>query len=335
MARVARVRVHVQAVLVGVVVDACLEQVVGIDARGAQKVHAVLVPIGPAPVADDVLARGAAGIHGVALLAFLAHIAQRVFVRGIGREAQLERQPLVRAVGVVAVVARVGGLLLEVLEALGQRKTVRVQVGGAKLVVPGAQVAAQVHGGLAFAACACADACIALERFDGLARDQVDGAAQRIGAIHQRCASLGHADLGQVERGEAAEVHIAVIGHVQRHAVHEDRHLARIEAAQVNHFLVAIVARQRGARQQAHGVGHGVGIALAHLGGAQSLFIAGYGLCFITRTVHIDRAQLEGLRSRCCRCTRWGLDLGLRLRAGGQACEQQGLCQCGAKAERG
>src|SRR2546430_16157950 len=43
------------------------------------------------------------------------------------RSAQLERQPLVRAVGVVAVVARVGGLLLEVLEARSEEHTSELQ----------------------------------------------------------------------------------------------------------------------------------------------------------------------------------------------------------------
>ena len=293
--RVAGVLVHVETVFVGVVVEARLEHIAAVQTGGAQEIQAVLVPVGPAPVAHGVLLRGLAGVDGIALLAFLAHIADGVFVRGIGRESQLEGQALVGAVRVLALAAGIGGLLLVIPEAPGQRKAVGIQVGGTQLVVPTALVTSQVEARPALAAAAHTQAHIAFEGLDRFARDQIHGTAQRIGAVQQRGAGLGHIDLGQVEGGEAAQVHIAVIGHVQRHAIHKNRHLARVEAAQADHFLVAVVAREAHARKIAHGIGHGAGVAALHLGTAHALHIAGPEFLGLAPRADFHRTQRESL----------------------------------------
>ena len=254
------VGVHVQPIFVGVVIEAHPERVVGVQARAAHEIDAVLVPVRPAPVAHGVALGGPAGVDRIALLAPLAHIAQRVFIGGIGRQPQLERQAVVGARGVGAAVARVGGRALVVPETVWQREGVGIQPGRTQLVVPALLPAAQIDGCLAGLARTQAQTYIALEGPDRLAGDEVDGTAQGVGAIEQRGIGTGHSDLGQVEGGEVTKVHVAVVGNVQGHPIDEHRDLTGIEAAQVDHFLVAPVARQAHTRQQAGRVGHGVGV---------------------------------------------------------------------------
>ena len=295
VSRIAGVLVHVETVFIGVVVQTRLEHIVAIQAGGAQKVQAVLVPIGPAPVTHGVLLCGLAGIDRVALLTLLTHIAKRIFIRGIGRQPQLEGQALVCAVCILALAAGIGRLLFVILEAFGQGKAVGIQIRSAQLVVPAALIASQVEARLALAAAGKAQSYISLERLGWLARDQIDRTTQCIGAVQQRSTCLGHIDLGQVEGGETAQVHIAVIRHIQRHTIDVNGHLTRVEAAQVDHFLVAVVARQTYTGEVAHGIGHGVGIGALHLGTAHALHIACAKLLRIAPRADFDRAQREGL----------------------------------------
>ena len=106
---------------------------------------------------------------------------------------------------------------------------------------------------------------------------------------------LGYIDLGQIKSGETTQIHIAVIGHVQRHAVDIDGHLARIKTAQIDHFLVAVVARQIHAGEIAHRVGHRVGVDLLHLGAANTLHVTCAKLLIIALGADFHRTQGKGL----------------------------------------
>ena len=77
--------------------------------------------------------------------------------------------------------------------------------------------------------------------------------------------TLGNGDVGQIESREAAQIRIAVVGHVDGNAVHVDRHMLQVETAYIDHFFVAGTHMGNGhARQQIHGPVHGVGVESAH-----------------------------------------------------------------------
>ncbi|MNO89472.1 hypothetical protein D3C76_809560 [compost metagenome] len=259
--RVAGILEHIDTVLVLVRVQAKLQGQLIVQVGGAEEVQAFLVPVGPLPVAG---ALAAAGIDGVAFLPLLLAVGESVFIAVVGRETDLQRTLPVGAIGILPTVAGIGGFWLVVGETAAQGETVGVQVRSAQLEVPQALVGAQVGGDLAFTAGGGADAHIALQLPRGLAGDQVDRAAHDVRAIEQRSGALGHADLGKVEGGEAGEIHIAVIGHVLGNTVQEQRHLAGIEAADIDDVLIAAVVGEVDPRQCVDRAADRVAIERAH-----------------------------------------------------------------------
>ena len=137
---------------------------------------------------------GRADIGGLLFFAADAAVADGVFVGEVGGEAEFERIVAVGAGGVFAVGAGVGGAAFGVAEMVRQVEAVGIQIGKTALHVEAAGVGAEVGGQVVADGVVEADIDIAFERFARFARNQVDGAAQSIGAVHQRSAALGHAD---------------------------------------------------------------------------------------------------------------------------------------------
>ena len=292
MRGVTGVAIHVQPVLVRVVVETRLQHIACIQPGGCQHIHTVLVPVRPAPVARRIARRGSARIDRVALLASLAHIAHGVLVRRIGHQPQLERQAPVLAVGIRPIFASIGGLTLEILEPLGQPEMIGLQQRGTHLVIPEVLLASQVQRRLASSSSGQPQAHIAFEGLRRPARHQVDRTTQRVGAVQQRSTCLGHTHLCQIEGREAVEVRIAVIRHIQRDAVHVHRHLSGIEAAHVQHRLVAAVHRQAHPRQMAYRVRHRIDPGSCQQASAQLQHIRLHRCT----CPHLDSAQLEYAR---------------------------------------
>ncbi len=87
-----------------------------------------------------------------------------------------------------------------------------------------------------------------------LAGNEVDGAAHAAGAVEHRDVALLHLDLREVRRQEAIEVEAVVVGKVDAHAVHVERHAEAVETAHEDVALVAAAARvlHRHAGKDAH-----------------------------------------------------------------------------------
>ncbi len=274
LAVVAGVVVGVKAVLVGVVIGAHL-QPVGAEVGGAAGVDAGLVPGRPLPVARRT--ERIAGIGRIALLAFLALVADHVFVAVVGRQPDLEVDLAVGGIAVVASAAVLEGVGPVVV---GETEVVLIQVGHPGLHVPVALVAAEVGVDavavvLAVVGKAQPAADLALEGLHRLARDQVDRPAEGVRPVGHRAEALGHLDARQLEGGEAAEVGVAVIGHIDRNAVEEDRHLAQVEAAHVDHLLVTRAdPAQVDARHQVQRLAQRLAVVLAHGLAAQRIAAA-------------------------------------------------------------
>ena len=75
------------------------------------------------------------------------------------------------------------------------------------------------------------------------ARNQVDCATERIGAVADRAEAFGDLNGRQIGGGETIEIDIAVIRDINRNTVNEQRRLANIKAAQENRFFIARVVR--------------------------------------------------------------------------------------------
>ena len=291
--RVAAVGERGDFIVVAVVVQTQFQAFGVAQARLRDEIHAFLVPIRPLPVAR---AHGI-GRRRLALFAMLLVVAERIFVarpRAARRQAHLEREFMVLAVSVVARAAifRGGGA-----EIGRQGKAVAVDVRHARLQIPQALVRAHVGRRLALAARAEADGSVAFQARHGFARHQVDGAAQSIGAVGHRAETLGHLDGRQVGCGEAVEIDVAVIWHVDGNTVDVQGYLARVETADGHGFLVARIGRQRHARQQIEGVAHVVAVKAAHLGAAHLRARLLFHLaCLLALANHRDRAQHERRR---------------------------------------
>ena len=223
-------------------------------------------------------------------------------------------------------IACVGRFCLVVDEIVRQREAVGIQPRPACLQIPVALAHAEVGGGLALAAAAGTDAQVAFERGGGLARDQVDRAAQRVRPVQQRSRALGDADLGEVEGGETAEVDVAVVGDVLRDTVEEHRDLAWVEAAHIHHRLVAAVVREVHAGCDGDGIADGFAIELVELLAGDGGFAAG-GLR-VAFGLHDHPAEVEGIRLGV------GIVFGMGTAEAGQSCEQ-GKRQCAPAGEAG
>lgn len=236
--------VLLQGVLEGVAVQARTQARAFAELGAGVEVQAFLVPVRPAPVAA-LERRIAAGVGWRLLVAVLLEVGQHVFVAGIGRQAQLQGAAGVAAgrVGAFAVATQV----VAVAQAAGEGAGVAVEPGAAGLEEALAALAAEGEirrpaDPPCVARPALAEAEAGLEGAGRATGRQVDRPAEHVRPLQQRGVALGHFDAGQVRGEEAAEVDVAVVGHVDRHAVDEQRHLARVEAAYADLAFVAVAA---------------------------------------------------------------------------------------------
>ena len=114
-----------------------------------------------------------------------------------------------------------------------------MQVRCAGLQIPQSLIGADVSRRLSFIACSNADRRVAFERGSGFAGYQIDRSAERIGAVSHRTEPFCHLDGSEVGGGETVEIDITVIGNVDRDAIDEQRHLARVEAPNRDGLLIA------------------------------------------------------------------------------------------------
>ena len=236
--------VLLQGVLEGVAVEARTQARAFAELGAGVEVQAFLVPVRPAPVAA-LERRIAAGVGWRLLVAVLLEVGQHVFVAGIGRQAQLQGAAGVAAgrVGAFAVATQVVAVAQAAGEGRGRRGRARRRWPGRS---PGGPAAEGEIRRPADPPCvarpALAEAEAGLEGAGRATGSQVDRPAEHVRPLQQRGVALGHFDAGQVRGEEAAEVDVAVVGHVDRHAVDEQRHLARVEAAYADLAFVAVAA---------------------------------------------------------------------------------------------
>jgi len=236
-----------QQVVEPVAIDAGLERRPVPQRGGREEIEAVDVPVRPRPVA---LRGGGIGhMERRVLGAFLPGIADRVFVGGIGREAQLGvHAPVGRAreIAVAAVLGRSGAGFV----AAGKIPVIGEIAGIAglrvPLVLPGAEQCEEIVAGVFPLAPEIEGAArFRFDRFDRLAGDEVDGTAHRSRSVEHRGIALGHLHLGDIGSEEAAVVEPPVGRQVDADAVDRERHLIAIEAAHVDQSLVARSAAVR------------------------------------------------------------------------------------------
>ena len=264
--------------------------------RAREEVDAVDVPPRPAPVLLDV--DGIDRAERRILLAFLAGVAERVFVGRVRREASLDVEPPVLG---AAQVARAAVLARRRGEAVRQVPVILEAVGEARLrvprVLPGAEQAERGVAGVIGVAVEIEDAAqLGLERLRRLAGDEVDRAAHRAGAVEHRGIALGDLDLIDVRRQEAAVVEPVVGRQVDADAVDRQRYLEAVEAAHEEQPLVARAAGVRGgdAGQQARRIVQRV--AVERFDRSLPQRVAADGRRRAGLALHDDLAEGESLR---------------------------------------